>query len=289
MANIRVRASAVVAFFALGLIAASGAQASITFLTPQVSLGRVAPEANPVVPVAALVVLDDAWRLAMTLDREQMRCDGAAGAACSDRIEVRIASGEWLPLRFDLPVLAGEGTVPSSGGAAATFQLRFRIGWESRVGRHEGVIRCSLNGGPSVDLRYEFEVQPTVSITSDDLPLKSPAVNPALRTTYDYEPRSFTLHSNVPWVVEVSIREPLKAEGSSTTIKGDPLRVMAKDGQPQLLAPGHPPVTVASGVATGTAAATVMVRLAAQTSAGGVAAGAYKTDLVIEARPQLAK
>lgn len=283
MSTSRVRAIATLAF-AVAAAIPTLAHASITLLNPTIAVGRVAPETVRLMPVTTLIISDEPWRLSLLLDRQQSRCERAA--ACSDRIDVRIASGEWLPLKPELPTVIGEGSPTRRGGTPVTFQLRFTTSWDSPIGVHDGVIRCDITGAPAVPLRYKLEVDPTVLLISDEVPFKSPSVNPAVKNRYDYEPRSFTLRSNVPWVVEVSIREPLKAAGSSKTIKGDPLLVMTADGRSELLAPGRPPVVVAAGSATGAAPSTVLVRLAAQTPDAGVAAGAYRTDLVIEARPQ---
>ncbi len=250
------------------VFAQRSASPTVTLLTSMIDLGKIAPSAPAVAAssqgnAVVRVTSDRYWQLAMVRDPDSV----------GDEIALSSDGAVWTISNPGLLVPLATGTATPPEGFLVNARLRVTPTFDMHPGRRQYSFSLMLNG-QRVDppVRLNFEISPTVTFEEDNGRFAVTADRPSERRDYDFNPRTYIVRSNVPWVLEIA---PQTSSPAPYTVEA-----LDEDGS---LKPLTHLIIVARGQATGRSGASIPVRLRLKL-AEVAEAGAYSTNIDVRAR-----
>lgn len=269
------RRIAVAAALCLPLCVTVQAQDGLTaprasLLVSSLDLGSVSMSVDdasaPQTSAAVRVVAATYWQLAIE------RQPAARLEASSDDWYVNI-DGSWQPLLAGVPVAVASGEPTPAEGVLLNVQLLFKPSFAMAPGARRDVFSFVLDGRRSeLPLQVDLSIPATTLLEDDHRSFSVVADRPSDRAEYDFNPRTFSVRSNVPWIVEVW-----------TPGKSDRPYVIEVLDRTSTFRPLRDAIVVAAGGPTGAAAVPVVVRLRVELAPNNVA-GVYTNDVGVRAR-----
>jgi hypothetical protein len=260
------------------------AQPQITLASPDIALGSVTPEDSPDQPrfvQGVSIVSDQPWTLQLLAS--DLVSTQSVSRLRADRVLWRLRGDRFRPLARDLPILLSPR--PPTGPSPVTLFLEFgiRSDWSVSPGRYTGSLTFVLNTAGSA-LPIYLQVVAPVRLSVDGLAVMrvlgstvdSPPVDPTRSDAFPYAPIRVAIRANTSWSLSAEPMDDFSNERAASRLQAGILSVSVS-AQDKNLERGTPNL-LATGGATGSSEALVMLQLKARL-AGGEAAGRYRLPL----------
>ncbi|MCU0224673.1 MAG: hypothetical protein MUF27_11535 [Acidobacteria bacterium] len=278
--------SAVFSLLFAGQALSQESEPSLMGVTATLDLGVVHPERSEqfASPLSGRLRATGPWRVGLARD--------AAGAAQADlrRVQspdlfVKTLAGQWTPLVPGVAVLLASGGATDPMGVDFRFEVKVVPTLDDPPGAHSDRLFLTVNDQRvAVPVRVSYSVAPTAILEADPRAYELRAeVDPSRTSHYAFERRTYKVLSNVPWVAEVTLKEPLTDQGSQAVVRNDAIRLTTRDGAARTLVPGQP-IQVGAGPASGSAGLVLEFELQFQLR-DLLVAGEYVSTIEVTAKP----